>query len=318
LQEELYPLLLARIRLYNSPMPLARLLLAAVALFFAGPAARPAGPAAQPALWMVRDADTTVYLFGSVHELRPDLAWFQGPVRRAFEASDTLVLELVAPPEAEVQAALRRAAPPADAPPLPQRLPPGYAEKLAAATRAAGYPEGAFDRMDPWLAATSLSILPLRRTGYRREAGVEAVLTAAAKAAGKPVEGLETQRDQIAMFDQLPEAEQIAMLTRVLDGQDRATDVMRRTAEAWSRGDTDTLAAIVAEDLRQTSDAVQQRVLADRNAAWASWIANRMARPGTVFVAVGTGHLVGTGSLQDALAGKGLHVRRLTPAAAKP
>jgi uncharacterized protein YbaP (TraB family) len=299
-------------------MPFVRLLLAASALFFAGPTARPAGATAQPALWVVRDADTTLYLFGSVHELRPDLAWFQGPVRQAFEQSDTLVLELVAPPDAEVQETLRQAAPPADAPPLPQRLPPGYAEKLAAATRAAGYPEGAFDRMDPWLAATSLSILPLRRNGYRREAGVEAVLTAAATGAGKPVEGLETQGAQIAMFDQLPEAEQIAMLTRVLDGQDSATDVMRRTAEAWTQGDTDALAAIVAEDLRQTSDAVQQRVLADRNRAWADWIGRRMARPGTVFVAVGTGHLVGPGSLQDALAAKGLRVRRLTPAPAKP
>jgi uncharacterized protein YbaP (TraB family) len=299
-------------------MPFVRLLLAASALFFAGPAARPASPPAQPALWVVRDADTTIYLFGSVHELRPDLAWFQGPVRRAFEESDTLVLELIAPPEAEVQETLRRTAPPADAPPLPQRLPPGYAEKLAAATRAAGYPEGAFDRMDPWLAATSLSILPLRRTGYSREAGVEAVLTASARRAGKPIEGLETQRDQIGMFDQLPEAEQIAMLTRVLDGQDAAVDLMRRTAEAWSQGDTDALAAIVADDLRQTSDAVQQRVLADRNAAWADWIARRMAQPGRVFLAVGTGHLVGRGSLQDALAARGLRVRRLTPAAANP
>lgn len=293
-------------------MPLVRLLLAASALFFAGPAARPAGSPVRPALWVVRDADTTVYLFGSVHELRPDLAWFQGPVRRAFEQSETLVLELVAPPEAEVQTALRRAAPPPDAPPLPERLPPGYAAKLADATRAAGYPAGAFDRMGPWLAATSLSILPLRRTGYSREAGVEAVLTAAARRAGKPVEGLETQREQIAMFDQLPDAEQIAMLVRVLDGQDAATDLMRRTAEAWSRGDIDALAAIVAADLRQTSDAVQQRVLADRNAAWADWIAQRMAQPGRIFVAVGTGHLVGPGSLQDALVAKGVRVDRLT------
>ncbi|MFV0623717.1 TraB/GumN family protein [Sphingomonas sp. ac-8] len=296
-------------------MPLFRLFLAALALLVAGPAARPAA-AARPALWVVRDSDTTIYLFGSVHELRPDLAWFQGPVRRAFAASDTLVLELVAPPDAEVQAALRRAAPPADAPPLPQRLPPGYAAKLAAAIRAAGYPEGAFDHMDPWLAATSLSVLPLRRTGYRREAGVEAVLTAAAARAGKPVLGLETQGDQIAMFDRLPEPVQIAMLTRVLDGQDSATDVMRRTADAWSRGDTDALAAIVAEDLRQTPDAVQQRVLTDRNAAWADWIARRMAQPGRVFVAVGVGHLVGPGSLQTALATRGLRVRRLGPAAA--
>ena len=57
------------------------------------PAARPAAlPDADPALWVVRDADTTIYLFGTFHLLdgRP---WFNDEVRAAFDASDELVLE---------------------------------------------------------------------------------------------------------------------------------------------------------------------------------------------------------------------------------
>ena len=42
--------------------------------------------------------------------------------------------------------------------------------------------------------------------------------------------------------------------------------------------------------------------IADRNARWADWIEQRMARPGTVFLAVGAGHLAGDKSVQAQLA----------------
>ena len=48
-----------------------------------------------------------------------------------------------------------------------------------------------------------------------------------------------------------------------------------------------------------------------RNQAWATWIEARLAKPGTVFVAVGAGHLAGPGSVQDQLAGAGVKTERL-------
>ena len=55
-----------------------------------------AAPDANPALWVVRDADTTIYLFGTFHLLdgRP---WFNDEVRTAFDASDELVMEAILP-----------------------------------------------------------------------------------------------------------------------------------------------------------------------------------------------------------------------------
>ena len=44
-----------------------------------------------------------------------------------------------------------------------------------------------------------------------------------------------------------------------------------------------------------------QVLLIQRNGNWAKWIKDRLARPGTVFVAVGAGHLAGKGSVQDQL-----------------
>ena len=53
-----------------------------------------------PALWVVKDEDTTVYLFGSIHILKPGLGWFDDGVKTAFDSSDQLLLELVEPPAA--------------------------------------------------------------------------------------------------------------------------------------------------------------------------------------------------------------------------
>ena len=53
-------------------------------------------------------------------------------------------------------------------------------------------------------------------------------------------------------------------------------------------------------------------VLLDRrNAAWSAWLAERLARPGTVFVAVGAGHLAGRESVQAKLKAQGLTVSRI-------
>ena len=82
---------------------------------FAGFAASPvqaAAPAAaatvdaDPALWVMKDDDTTIYLFGTVHVLKPGLSWFDEAVRDAFDKSDQLMLEMVMP---EDQAVLAKA-----------------------------------------------------------------------------------------------------------------------------------------------------------------------------------------------------------------
>jgi uncharacterized protein len=52
-------------------------------------------------------------------------------------------------------------------------------------------------------------------------------------------------------------------------------------------------------------------LLTQRNANWAKWIKERMARPGTVFVAVGAGHLGGKSSVQKLLKKQKLKAKRV-------
>src|SRR5438067_12185438 len=73
-------------------------LLVAAALAAASPAAvAPSAPSDQPAMFVVRDADTTIYIFGTFHALDGRSEWFGNRLRNAFEQSDELVLETLVP-----------------------------------------------------------------------------------------------------------------------------------------------------------------------------------------------------------------------------
>jgi uncharacterized protein YbaP (TraB family) len=60
-----------------------------------------------------------------------------------------------------------------------------------------------------------------------------------------------------------------------------------------------------------TMPEIKRVLLTDRNQRWADWIAKRMKRPGTVFLAVGAGHLAGKESVQAMLKANRLDATRI-------
>lgn len=289
---------------------LRKLLIGMALLALGGCEAKKAANDTDPALWVVKDADTTIYLFGTVHMLKPGISWFDDGVKSAFDASNELVLELVMPDAAEMQALVSELGMSPAGPPLPDQLPPAEAAKFRAALPGMGLAPDALDRAEPWLAATMLSAAPLRQLGYDDKDGAEAVLTAAAKAAHKPVIGLETAREQLGYFDRLPMPAQRALLIDTIDELPKAGETIDRMVARWSAGDAEGLAKLMNEDLGRSPE-LADALLAQRNAKWADWLAERMKKPGTVFVAVGAGHLSGDAGVQGELAKRGLKVERV-------
>ncbi len=290
---------------------------AALALFTPVAAcAQPAPPAAtttdaDPALWVVKDDDTTIYLFGTVHVLKPGLTWFDEAVRRAFDKSDQVVMEIVQPDdEAAVQALILQKGMTAGGPTLTEKLPADMRDDYAKVMAANGLPAAAFDRMDPWLAAVSLTMVSLTKLGYQPDNAPEKVLTAAAKAAGKPVIGLETIEQQFGYLDGMSQDAQMAMLTSTIDETEEAATMFAEMVADWSKGDDKALAALLNEGFEDSPE-LRRVMLTTRNARWADWIDERMAAPGTVFMAVGAGHLAGADSVQADLAKHGLTVTRI-------
>ena len=290
--------------------------LTALAMLLALPAcAQHKAPAASrdadPALWVVKDHDTTIYLFGTVHVLKPGLSWFDEAVKKAFDRSGQLVLELVQPDAATMQGiVMAHATTPPTAPTLTAQLPADKRDAYAQALAGINVPAAAFDHVKPWFAAVNLSLVPLMKAGYDPANGPEGVLAGAAKAAGKPVIGLETAEQQIGYFDALSMPAQVAFLTSTLDELPKAGAQMDEMVADWSHGDPDALARLMNDDLKSSPE-VAKALLFDRNQRWAGWIAERMKRPGTIFVAVGAGHLAGGQSVIADLAAKGITARRI-------
>ncbi len=263
----------------------------------------------KPALWSVSDEDTTIYLFGTIHALRPGLPWFEGAVAQAFSESATLVTEIQDVGSMDTAQTLLGSAmlPPGQT--LRGRLSVADRAAFEAALEQASIPVAGLDRFKPWYAAVVLSSLPLLRAGYQLDQGVEIQLAGRAKASGKTQEALETAAYQLGLFDSLPEASQLNYLRQVVDNLEQVTSQVDNLIVEWGEGDADGLAALMNAD---KSDAeLVEVLLSRRNRAWAEWIDKRLETPGTVFLAVGAGHLAGGGSVQDVLSGKGIVSQRL-------
>ncbi len=273
------------------------------------PAPRAANDA-DPALWVVKDKDTTVYLFGTIHVLKPGLTWFDEAVKTAFDRADQVMLEMVAPDPKAMQALVEAKGLSPTGPTLSEKLPAKERLVLAKAVADMGLPAGALDRMQPWLAAVQLSVGPLGKQGYDVANGPEEVLTDAARKEGKPVVGLETAAQQIGYFSGLSQDAQIQFLESTLDELPTAGVTMDKMVDEWAHGRPDALAKEMNDSLKDSPE-VARVLLTERNARWANWVKARMARPGIVFVAVGAGHLAGPQSVIAMLQQQGVKVRRI-------
>jgi len=261
-----------------------------------------------PALWVVKRGDTTVYLFGTAHALKPEVTWFDGPIKAAFDKSQELVLEVVEPEPARMAAILGTATT-SDTRPLIDRLP--EKERVAFAQRLAsfGLPPSVFDQFDPWFASVNFSGLALRKAGYDTNLSCEHVLSAAARSSGKALVGLETPEQQFGYLKSAPVSLQMESLVRSLDRGDTTLQDAETIARLWRGGDPEGIAATMKAEF--ISPAYAKIMVADRSARWAQWIEARLSKPGIVFVAVGAGHLGGKDSVQAVLARDGIKAKRV-------
>jgi len=266
-------------------------------------------PAPRPALWKVADADTTIYLFGTIHALPAGVQWMNGPIEQALASSEQLVTEIPDTPPEEMKAAVLSNAMLPAGQNLRQLLDDDQRAKFESALTSFGFPVDAFDRFEPWYAAVALTALPLEKIGYTAGNGVEEHIAAEAERLKKPRMGLETAAYQLAMFDGLPRDVQKAYLMEVLHDLPTIREDLAAIVTEWSAGNADKLADLL--NAEQDDPRMVAALLTGRNKMWARWIKARLNRPGTVFMAVGAGHLAGKDSVQDLLGKAGLTVTRI-------
>jgi uncharacterized protein YbaP (TraB family) len=267
---------------------------------------------ARPALWVVRDADTTIYLFGTVHLLPNDTGWRYSALDQALSDSKTLYIELTDDDPANMTALVLRHGMDVTHP-LNTLLNHSDMLRLGNAANKAGVPGGlqTLDMMRPWLAALTIATAPLLKAGLDPEHGVDKQLKSQMVSAGKPVLGLETAEQQIRFLADMPQSVQLALLRSTLRDFDRASIQLTELINAWKDGDVATIAQLEDEEMRQKEPMLYQRLLVQRNQSWAATIGDLLRhQQGTIFIAVGAAHLAGPDSVQAQLRKLGIETDR--------
>ncbi len=268
------------------------------------------GPAeAKPPFWIVRDADSEVLLFGSVHVLRPDLDWRPGELDAALAKADDLWFELPIDAASEARTAQLAATRGlmADGRTLTSLLSPQGAQRLAKASETLGVSLAVMDQLEPWFAEVLLAGAQFRKAGADASGGVEKILSARAPASAQR-KAFETPDEQIAIFDSAPLTEQAASLERSLIELDANPDAYEALVADWMAGDLAGIDEQALEPLREAAPGLYARLVSDRNTRWLATLRTRLAGQGRTVVVVGVGHLVGEDGLPARLRALGYSV----------
>ena len=264
--------------------------------------------AGMPALWTLSDEDTTLYMLGTVHLLRPDLDWRSDAIDAAFAEADTVVFEADVTSQAAASEMMRFISTEGmleGGQQLTSLLDEVERGELQKALDHVGMPLGAVQPMQPWWAAVNLSVLQIQKEGYDPNSGVEMVLGAEARAAGKSLAYLETIEEQLGRFADLPMDVQVDFLIGSAESIEEGGDVLDTLVSEWVDGDVHGIGLLMANPDMMGSDEVYDALLKSRNEIWVGKIEAMLDTPGTRLIAVGAGHLAGEDSVIDMLEARG-------------
>lgn len=273
--------------------------------------AQEAAPAQGPALWVVSDEDSTIYLFGTIHLLRPETQWRTPSLDAALAEASTLWLELAdVGDQAAAMPLIQQYGLNLQGPPLSSLLTDEENAQLAAAAAALGVSPQDMDVTQPWLAGLQVSLAAIAKAGYDPASGVDMRLKASADEAGTPVRGLETMEQQFRFFHDLPQEIQLQFLRQSLATWEEADTLVDQMVDLWAAGDVKGFETLIVEDMKREWGMLYDVLLTQRNADWADQIQTMLEGSGATFIAVGAAHLAGDDSVQSMLQDRGVTVTR--------
>ncbi len=265
----------------------------------------PAAAAGQGLLWKIEKAGVKPsYLFGTMHSEDPKVVTLSDTVRAAFVASDRIVLEMVMDPP--TISALSNTMQIATGPDLAALLGQPLYRQVVQAMSEQGIPEHVLRTMKPWAVATTMMV-PKSNTGLF----LDRVLYLEALAKGKPVTGLESVEEQVAVFDGMSQDDQMVLLQEALKAYPKLEQTYADMREAYVSRDLQALVKISDDSMAGVDPAFVKRfnarVITDRNQRMLDRLKTDLAQGGA-FVAVGALHLAGNEGLIQQLRKQGYRV----------
>jgi hypothetical protein len=272
---------------------------------------------ASPALWSISDEDSTVYLFGTVHILPPELTWRTPAVDAALDDAEIVYFEAdaVSPDaQAQMQSLIPQLGLNEPGVTLSSLISDQAKAHMATIAERIGAPPQVLaqqmDPLKPWLASLTLAVLQIQAGGYDPASGVEYKLTADAQESGKAFGYFETAEEQLRFFADMPMETQLAEFEIGIAEMVENPDMLTELVQAWAAGDMATLDRVFNEDMREASAALYQTLIVERNQNWIPQIEAALASDQDAFVAVGAGHMPGESGVIALLEANGHAVTR--------
>jgi len=264
-----------------------------------------------PKIWKYADDDTTVYLFGTVHLLKPELSWRTSKLSQALKEADTLVLEAdVTSPEGAgaIQKLIAQYAAFPEGETLSGTLSNEEKEIVSEALKEQGIPIDAVNGMKPWMVGLQLGIIQIMKAGYDPQSGVEAVLLSDPNISSKKLSYLESAETQIKALGGAYIEEQIQSLMATISTLEIGNDYLETLINEWAEGDVEGIGVMMSNPAMYGSKSAYDTLLTKRNENWILPLKALLNEPGVKFVAVGAGHLAGPDSVVKMLNREGLKV----------
>ncbi|MEP3890065.1 MAG: TraB/GumN family protein [Hellea sp.] len=265
-----------------------------------------------PAIWTVKDFDSTLYLYGTVHLLPDNLDWQKDDMRAAFKESGTVFFEVDTGRDGQIEAAvlmtslgMRK-----DGLRLSDGLDSYQLKLLDAAAHNGDLTIASLDSMKPWLASEFLTVAAATNAGLSPDLSADEALKSRARREQKNVIYLETIEDQVRVSADQPDSIQMALLTETLEGFNSLGQDLTTVAKSWAVGRTDFLTREMVVPLKSKSPLFYDALITKRNETWSQQFVRFMEGSGTGFAAVGASHLLGEDSVNEMLRAQGYEVSR--------
>ena len=274
--------------------------------------------------WRASRGTQTVHLIGTYHLDDPRHAATM--TRLASVIAETATLLVEAGPAEEAALAERVAREPGvmmitDGPTIPELLSEPDWQALSTAMRDRGIPPFMVAKMRPWYLSMLLGIPACDMEKIAEHGGLDALIMAAAKQRGIPVKALEPYDTVFGLFDDMPEADQLAMVRTSLQLEPEAEDMSVTLADTYFAEESRLIWDFMRFSLDALPGADPARTKADmalmeialmttRNQNWIPVI-EAYAAKGPLLVAFGALHLSGDDGVLTLLAARGFELERL-------
>ncbi|WP_242523126.1 TraB/GumN family protein [Thiocystis minor] len=261
------------------------------AFLLSGPAVGEVGRAAHGLLYQISSPTAAVssVLFGTIHSEDPRATELPPPVRAAFDDCSGVALEVIPDAAAIIKAMVTMTY--TDGRTLHEVLPPDLYPQTAAALADIGMSEDAFKDFKPWAVMTLLSTPPTE-TGHF----LDIMLYRAALESGRPVQGLETMEEQLAVFDGMSEADQIGLLRETLKSRSQLPIMFEQLMQVYLERDLGRLVDLSESSLQggdpRLAELFREVVIDARNRRMVERMRPLLDRGGW-FIAIGALHLPG-------------------------